>query len=202
MIEAAAIVLAGGKSTRMGTNKALIMVNEQRMLEAAVRNLSKEFPQVLISANDNTYEELGVTVFSDIYRDFGPLGGIHAGLKYSSYHTNFFTACDMPFIDTRLALYMVESAKGFDAVVPRIGDYYQPLFAVYTKNCLDAVEDRILADRKKIISFYEQVKIRFVEQDELIRFGNPDTMFFNVNTPGDLQTAQAIAGREKNGPEI
>lgn len=202
MIEAAAIVLAGGKSTRMGTNKALIMVKEQRMLEAAVKNLSKAFPKVLISSNDNSYEDLGIPVFSDIYKDSGPLGGIHAGLRYSGYYTNFFTACDMPFLDSRLAIYMVESARGFDAVVPRIGDYYQPLFAVYTKNCLDAVEDRLIAGRKKITSFYEQIKIRFLELDELSKFGNPDTMFFNVNTPGDLQTAKAIAGRETNGPEI
>lgn len=202
MVEAAAIVLAGGKSTRMGTNKALIMVNEQRMLEAAVKSLSKVFPQVLISANDKSYEDIGSPVFSDFYKDSGPLGGIHAGLKYSGYYTNFFSACDMPFIDTKLARYMVESAKGFDAVVPRIGDYYQPLFAVYTKNCIDAIEDRILAGRNKITSFYEQVKIRFLELDELAKFGNPDTMFFNVNTPGDLQTAKAIAGRETNGPEI
>lgn len=201
MIEAAAIVLAGGKSTRMGTNKAMIMVKEQRMLEGAVENLSKAFPQVLISANDNFYEDLGVPVFADVYRESGPLGGIHSGLKNSGYHINFFTACDMPFIDTRLALYMVESSKGFDAVVPKIGDYYQPLFAVYTKSCIDAIEDKILAGRNKITSFYQQIKIRFLEEDELIKFGNPDTMFFNVNTPGDLQTAKAIAGREINGPE-
>lgn len=201
MIEAAAIVLAGGKSTRMGTNKALIKVKEQRMLEAAVKSLSEEFPQVLISANDNSYEDFGVPVFSDIFKNSGPLGGIHAGLKYSGYYTNFFTACDMPFIDTRLALYMVEAAKGFDAVVPRIGDYYQPLFAVYTKNCLDAVEERMFAGRKKITSFYDLIKIRFIENDELMKFGDPDTMFFNVNTPGDLQTAKAIVGRETNGSE-
>lgn len=199
MIEAAAIVLAGGKSTRMGSDKALIMVNEQRMLEATVKHLSKLFPKVLVSASDNTYEDIGVPVVSDLYKASGPLGGIHAGLNYSDYYTNFFCACDMPFVDTNLARYMVESVKGFDAVVPKIGDYYQPLFAVYTKNCIEPIENRIMAGRNKISSLYEQIKTRFLELDELTKFGNPDTMFFNVNTPDDLQTAKDMAGRHKDG---
>lgn len=199
MLEAAAVVLAGGKSTRMGEDKALLNVTGRRMLEGTVRLLSAVFTEIFISANDNSYDDLNIKVIPDDFKGSGPLGGIHAALKYSTHHTNFFTACDMPFIDIRLAVYLIDQVEGYDAVVPRMGNYYQPLFAVYTKECLQAVENRIQAGKNKITSFYDDIKIKFVDTDELRKFGNPDELFFNVNTPGDLELAKSIAGRKHDG---
>lgn len=201
MLEAAAVVLAGGRSTRMGEDKALLKVTGRRMLEGAVRRLCGVFSEILISANDNAYEDLKIKIIPDEFQGSGPLGGIHAGLKHSRHRINFFTACDMPFIDVRLAVYLVNLAGSCDAVVPRMGDYYQPLFAVYTKDCLQAVESRIQAGRNKITSFYDDIKIKFVDFDQLRQFGNPDEIFFNVNTPGDLELAKSIAGRKADGTE-
>lgn len=199
MIEAAAIILAGGKSTRMGRNKAFVRVKEHKMLEGAIRVLAGEFPEIIISANDDSFDDLNVKTVPDIFPGSGPLAGIHAGLRASSFHTNFLVACDMPFVDLRLALHMVKSADGYDVVVPRLGDYYQPLFAVYTKNCLTAVENRLKLGQNKVISFYPDVKTRFAGFEEIKLFGDPEKIFFNVNTPVDLDLAKVMAGREKDG---
>lgn len=202
MLTAAAIVLAGGKSTRMGKNKALLEIKEQRMLEGIVSKLTGHFSEIIISANDSAYEDLGIKTVRDIYTDCGPLGGIHAGLRESRHHVNFLIACDMPFVNIELANYMVNVSEGYDAVVPKMGEYYQPLFAVYTKNCLPVIEKKLEQGRNKITSFYHDVKLKFVEVDEIERYGNKETIFFNVNTPADLEAAKVMAGRNENGQEI
>lgn len=199
MLKATAVILAGGKSSRIGQNKALLKVGENRMLEEAVKILSGEFDEILISANDDSYKDLNRRVIHDIHKNLGPLGGVHATLQQSRHHTNFFTACDMPFMDVRLAVYLISLVEGYDAVVPKIGEYYQPLFAVYTKNCLPAVENLIHNGRRKLSAFYDNVKVKFVNLEELRKFGNPDVMFFNINTPLDIELAKHIAGRKQNG---
>jgi len=202
MTKAAAIILAGGKSSRMGKNKALITVKDCRMLEGIIRELTGEFREIIVSANDNTYDELGIRTVRDIFPGRGPLGGIHAGLTASGHDINFLVACDMPFINVELAVYMAGLADGYDAVVPQIGSYYQPLFAVYTRNCLKAIDDRLVRGDFKITSFFPDVRTRFVCPDEIGRFGNPEKLFFNVNTPVDLKTAKSMAGRDGFGPEV
>ncbi|MHB9093204.1 MAG: molybdenum cofactor guanylyltransferase [Eubacteriales bacterium] len=202
MSGAAAIVLAGGKSTRMGKDKALIVVQRDKMLAGVICLLSKEFSEIIISASDNLYGELGLKTVPDIYPGRGPLGGIHAGLRASSYDVNFVVACDMPFINTRLAAYMVDAAPGYDIVVPRLGDYYQPLFAVYTKNCLPAIERQLNQGRNKITTFYPGMKTRFVEPEEIEKYGDPNELFFNVNTPVDLEMAKGMAGRKLDGSKV
>jgi len=202
MIEAAAIILAGGKSSRMGENKALVRVTEYKMLEGIIQVLRPEFAEIILSANDDCYAAFGLKTVQDSYKNRGPLSGIHAGLKASGFFTNFFAACDMPFTDVRLARYMAEIVPGFDAVVPKIGEYYQPLFAVYTRNCLQAIEKQLKAGRNKITSFFGDVRIRFISIDEITKFGEPEKLFFNVNTPVDLHQAKVMAGREGNGPEV
>ncbi len=202
MLEAAAVILAGGKSTRMGRNKALVKIKEHKMLEGIARVLSDEFPEIIISANENLFESLGIKTVPDIFPGCGPLAGIHACLKASSYHVNLLVACDMPFVNLRLAAYMVKLAAGYDAIVPAMGDYYQPLFAVYTKNCLTIIENQLRQGPSKVTSFYPKVKTRFVGTEEIRKFGDPERIFFNVNTPIDLDLAKVMAGREQNGPEI
>jgi len=193
MLEAAAVVLAGGKSTRMGRDKALVRVTENRMLEGAVKALAPEFPEIIISANGSYHNIPGTRVIPDTMPGRGPLGGIYSCLAESGHQVNFMAACDMPFIDARLAAYLVSLIPGNDAVIPRIGEYYQPLFAVYTKKCLPAIETSLKGGRNKIISFYPNVRARFVSPDEIRQFGDPDRIFFNVNTPGDLDRAQKMA---------
>lgn len=202
MSQATAIILAGGKSSRMGRDKALLRVKDDNMLEEAIRVLAGGFDEILVSANDRSYDSLKIKTIPDVYPGRGPLAGIHAGLRVSAHDVNFVVACDMPFIDVRLALYMLELVVGYDVVVPKMGDYYEPLFAVYTKNCLAAIEDQLKAGRNKTSAFYSKVKVRFVDRNDLERFGHSDCLFFNVNTPVDLKKAQHMMGRRENGSQV
>lgn len=200
MSQATAIILAGGKSSRMGTDKALIKVNDDNMLESAVRALDGGFSELIVSANNKSYDSLGIKTVSDIFPGRGPLAGIHACLLASGNDLNFVVPCDMPFIDVKLALYMVELADGFDVVVPKIGDYYEPLFAVYNKSCLPAIEAHLKAGRNKVTMLYtnSELKIRNVTKAEIEKFGHSENIFFNVNTPVDLEKAKNMAGRKEN----
>ncbi|WP_418792053.1 molybdenum cofactor guanylyltransferase [Phosphitispora sp. TUW77] len=193
MLEATAVVLAGGKSTRMGRDKALIRVTENRMLEGVVKVLAPEFPEIIISSNASSHNIPGTRIIPDTVFGQGPLGGIYTCLKDSGHQVNFVVACDMPFIESRLAVHLVSLAPGYDAVIPRMGGHYQPLFAVYTKKCLPAIETSLNNGRNRIVSFYSKINSRFVGPDEIRQFGDLDMMFFNVNTPGDLNIAQKMA---------
>lgn len=203
MAQATAIILAGGKSTRMGTDKALIRVKDDSMLEGAVRALAGGFNEIIVSANNRTCASAQVKIVADVIPGRGPMSGIHAALLASANDINFVVPCDMPFINVRLALYMVELASGFDVVVPRIGDYYEALFAVYMKNCLPLIEEYLISGRNKVSTLYSNsaLRIRCVEESEIEKFGNAESLFFNVNTPVDLQRAKKIAGRKDNGSE-
>lgn len=199
MLNAAALILAGGKSSRLGRDKAFERVNQYGMLENAIITLSACFPEIIVGANDEAYSVLGRKVVPDHYPGRGPLGGIHAVLKASSFETNFLVACDMPFINVDLAKYLVSLAPGYDAVVPRLGVYFQQLFSVYNKSCLPAVEQQLESGRNKVAVFFEQVNVRFVEGAEIEKFGSLDKIFFNVNTGDDLQRAKIMAKEEDHG---
>ena len=199
MVNAAALILAGGKSSRLGRDKAFERVNQYGMLENAIITLADCFPEIIVGANDEAYGSLGKKVVPDYYAGRGPLGGIHAVLKASSFETNFLVACDMPFINVDLALYLVSLASGYDAVIPRQGVYFQQLFSVYNKSCLPAVERQLESGRNKVASFFEQVNVRFVEVTDLQQFGSPDKIFFNVNTGDDLLRAKVLAKENNNG---
>ncbi|GAW92030.1 molybdenum cofactor guanylyltransferase [Calderihabitans maritimus] len=202
MLKASGVVLAGGKSSRMGTNKALLAVHGQTMIEHVVEEMRKAFREVIIVTNEpHLYSGLGVRVITDLIPGLGPLSGIHAGLTASSYEYSFVTACDMPFIDHRLAAYLVQEAPGYDVVVPQKGDYLEPLHAVYSKACIAPIkmclENRIF----KIIAFYPAVKVKFVGIERMRPLADLEKVFFNVNTPQELVHAREMAKGEKHGPK-
>ncbi|MBE3581881.1 MAG: molybdenum cofactor guanylyltransferase [Thermoanaerobacteraceae bacterium] len=193
-MKAGGIALAGGKSSRMGTNKALLSVGRETMLGTIVSVLKSLFPETLVVTNEpELYRDLGVKLVGDIFPGMGPLGGIHAGLVVSSFWHNFVVACDMPFLEPGLIAYMLEQAEGYDVVVPRLGGYLQPLHAVYSKGCLPAIEDCLRKGVTKIIAFYPEVRVRYIEGEVLQRHGDPAEIFFNINTPADLEWARSRA---------
>lgn len=149
------IVLAGGKSSRMGANKAFIEFGGKRLIETTVDCLKALFPEVLIIANDPPlYAYLGVKVASDLIPDSGSLGGIYTGLSTASHPACFFVACDMPFLNAELIKLLVREAEGWDAVVPRVRGELQPLHAVYAKSCLPLMKESIDASVLKIARFF------------------------------------------------
>ncbi|AKX95016.1 putative molybdenum cofactor guanylyltransferase [Moorella thermoacetica] len=186
-MKAGGIILAGGKSSRMGTNKALLPVGAKTMIETIISVLRPLFPEIIVVTNEpELYQHLEVRLVKDIIPAKGPLSGIHAGLSVSPYKYNFVVACDMPFIEPKLISYMVEHADGYDVVVPRAGEYLEPLHAVYSKNCIPFIEDCLKKNVTKIIAFYPEIRLYCLDVEVLRRFGDVTRMFFNLNTPADL----------------
>lgn len=187
------IVLAGGKSSRMGFNKALIEFGGRRLIEATVDCLAALFPEVLIIANDPPlYAYLGRKVVPDLIPESGSLGGIYTGLSVASHPTSFFAACDMPFLNADLITLLVHEAEGWDAVVPLVGGELQPLHAVYAKTCLPFMKEAIGGGVLKIARFFPKVKVKIIEEPAL-RAVDPHLLgFMNVNTPLELERAEAI----------
>lgn len=186
-----AIVLAGGKSSRMKTNKALLSLGEKTMIEGIIDKLRDLFPEIILVTNTpEEYRFLGLPMVGDVFQQVGPLAGLHAGLLAASSPHVFAVACDMPFLNLELIRYMQEQMDGYAVVVPRLGELIEPMYAIYSKECLAPIERKLQAGEHKIISFYDSVPVRYIDQEEIEQFGSASEIFFNVNTPEEYREAQ------------
>ena len=134
-------------------------------------------------------------IVSDIYPGKGSLGGIYTGLAASDSFYNLAVACDMPFLNQGLLRYMIEVAENFDLVVPRLGNIIEPLHAVYSKGCLAPIQCLLEQDELQIFKFFHEVKVRYIETDEIERFDPDHLSFFNINTEADLKRARELSKR-------
>jgi molybdopterin-guanine dinucleotide biosynthesis protein A len=195
-METTGIILAGGLSSRMQQNKAFIKVGNQQIIKRIQKELQTVCTDLMIVTNTpEEYLNLGIPTVVDIIPRKGPLSGVHAGLVNSKDYYNLVVACDMPFISQRLAEYLLERVPGYAAAVARIGGRPQPLFAVYSKACIEPIEQFLHADRRSITRFVEEQKnLLWVEEAsvEALALGNPNTLFLNVNTPQDWAEAQDL----------
>lgn len=202
MFQATGVILAGGKSKRMGTDKAFLDVGREAMIRRVAEELAKLFAELLIcGGEEETGKRLGLRVITDLIKGGGPLSGIHAALHGAKYGQSLVVACDMPFVSAPLAQYMIRQAEGYDVAVPRHGIHLQPLFAVYSKSCSKVVEESLHAGRYKIIDLYPRVRVNYVNEENLRAIANIDTAFFNINTPAELARAREMAGKEEKNQE-
>jgi len=198
--EATAIVLAGGRSTRMGQNKALLPLKGRPLIGHIIGVLREIFQEILIVSNQvEIYKDMRVKVIPDLVPGKGPLSGIHSGLFHSSTWYNFLVACDMPFLDQEFILYLLERSRGFEALIPSFRDRLQPLHAVYTKGCLPVVESFLIRTPGgiKVEEIFPHLKVFFLKVETLDRHWDFEKIFFNINTPEDLKKAQKMAEGEK-----
>ena len=184
-------VLAGGQSSRMRTDKALIALNGRTLLEQALENLSKIASEVWILGSREKFGQFG-TVIEDEFPGHGPLGGIHAALRTSRQDLNLILAVDMPFVEVRFFEYIAKEAQRSAAVVtvPRAGGGWQPLCAVYRRKFAEIAEPALRAGKNKIDPLFGQVPVRVVEEPELNEHDFAIEMFRNLNTPEDLSAAR------------
>jgi len=187
----AGVVLAGGKSSRMGRDKASLRWDDSDLLHTVLDRLAAVCPELIVVSNvPRALKRRGVLVVSDSYPGCGPLAGIHAGLLAMGAEYGFFAACDMPFLSSAAIARIVDAAAGWDAAVPYIDGYYHPLHAVYHKRCLPHIEQILAAGDYRVLSFYPQVRLRRISVDEL-RPADPDLRTLcNINTPEELATAR------------
>lgn len=193
MLDAAAIILAGGKSSRFYGNKALAEISSQRLIDRVAHKLKNIFPLLILVTNaPEEYRGLAMDVISDLVPGRGPLSGIHAGLVASPYSLNYVAGCDMPFISGELGAYLVGRAgPEDDAVVPFVNGYVEPLSAVYRKTCIPLVEALLFAKKPKVAALYDQARVKYVREEEIVIFGGAGC-FFNINTREDLNKALEI----------
>lgn len=184
-------ILAGGKSSRMGTDKSFVLFQGRPMIELVlerVHGLGDE--TILITNKPEAYAHLGVPMYGDVYPDHGSLGGIFTAVHYASHPYTLVVACDMPWLNRPLLAYMLALRETADIVVPRWEQYPEPLHAIYHKNCLPAIEENLKAGRLKITGFFGRVAVRFVERQEIEQFDENGRSFANLNTPEELQNSE------------
>ena len=196
-------VLAGGQSKRMGQDKAFLEVGGRRVIERVLATVSPLTDDLFISTNSpEQYAEFGLPLIADIYPDKAALGGIYSVIQAARYSSVLVVACDMPFLNTALLKYLIELAPLADVVAPVV-EPPQPetMHAVYGKRCLPAIEPRLLANKLRIIGFFDDVSVRYVERADIARFDPHFYSFVNMNTPSEWQSVRELAARLDAGVE-
>ncbi|HUV08142.1 MAG TPA: molybdenum cofactor guanylyltransferase [Spirochaetia bacterium] len=190
-VRTSAIILAGGQGTRFNSrDKALIDFGGISLLDRRLALLSPLCSAIIVVTNDPSgYGPGNYRIVRDVETGVGPLMGLYTGLASSRTVFNFVTACDMPFLNERLFLLMRDYSLYFDAVIPRMGPFTEPLFAFYSRGCLGAIEKTLEKRERRINSFFNLVRIRYVDEPEL-RSCDPElASFININTETDLKDA-------------
>jgi molybdopterin-guanine dinucleotide biosynthesis protein A len=147
---------------------------------------------IVLAQGAEAPSSLPARVVGDIYPHKGPLGGIYSGLVASRSFYSLVVACDMPFLNSDLLRYMSGLCSGFDVGIPMIGDYMEPLHAIYSQNCLEPIERQLKRGRLKVGDFFPAVRVRYVGGEEIDRFDPEHLSFFNINTKADLKRAREI----------
>lgn len=193
-IQTTAAILAGGQSTRMGVDKAFVNVSGQPLVERVLARVEGLADETLISANQpDAFAHLGLPVYPDILPGKAALGGIYTAISKARGEHVLVVAVDMPFLNRDLLAYLLSLREGYDVVAPRLDGYPQATHAVYGKACLDPIRRKLDVDRLKIIGFYDEVRVRYVDEDEMRPFDPDLRSLVNVNTPADLSDAQRLS---------
>jgi molybdenum cofactor guanylyltransferase len=184
-------VLAGGKSSRMGQDKAFMQLGGRTLLEQALQRLQAATGSASIVGSAKKFAAFG-SVVEDLYPECGPLAGIQAALAGARTELNLITAVDMPFLQPDFLKYLIARARASEAVVvvPRVGGGLQPLCAIYQKNFARVAERSLRAGQNKVDSLFSEVQTLVIEQAELERNGFTEEMFRNLNTDQDWQEAK------------
>lgn len=186
------VILSGGENSRMGANKAFVVMDGERLIDRTLKIFKGLFREVIVVTNAPLdYLDLDVTIVTDIYPGKKALGGIYTGLFYATGPHVFVAACDMPYLNPRFMAWMMQQAPAYDIVVPQSPDGIEPLHAIYAKSCLPPMKRRIIQDRLKVTGFYNGMKYLTIS-DSILKTFDPDRrMFINVNTPADLDRLYA-----------
>lgn len=191
MLAGTAVILAGGKSSRMGFDKQNIKLNGKLLIEQQIEILSKLFSEVIIVTNKpEHYKSYNCTLVCDELKDFGPLGGIHAGLRISKSQFSYFVACDMPNINQNYIVHMLNIignfSNGHQAVVTSFGNWLEPFNAFYSKDLIPVIEQAYLDGNIKIGSVLAKAHIHYIAEEEARSYSPDWSMFANINTQEDL----------------
>lgn len=219
-----AIILAGGKSRRMGRDKAFLEFDGKMLIERVIERVRSMSDDIIIVCNDvEAYAKFGERMVTDVIPGKGSLGGLYSGLLAVKQEYALAVACDMPFLNESLLRHLISLAPGFDVVIPHAHDLssvtprssqtvnprqgtvqpsanqplakekdLHPMHAVYSRNCLPAIEKHMQTDDLRLIGFLREVRTYIVEADQVNRFDPRHLSFFNANTPEDYELARSL----------
>ncbi len=194
-----AIILSGGLNTRMqGLNKIFLELHGDTFLQRLLNILQPLFSEVLlVTRKPELYQDMHVSIVQDIYQIRSALTGIHAGLFHAQCAQAFVTACDTPLLQPALIKILVQNWNSLcQVVVPKNGELFEPLCALYSRQCLPWIEDLLHREQVKISNLFSLVQTRPIPV-ELLRNADPDLLsFFNVNKPQDLCRAEKLLKKQ------
>lgn len=190
-----ALILAGGKSSRVSsTYKALLQLGGKCVIERIISLLSGQFEEVIIIADEiQRYADLGLEVLIDLMPGKGPLVGLYTGLVNSPSPYNFVVACDMPFLNPDLIEVMKKAIRPEDDVlIPRVQERLHPLHAIYSRNCLPVIKAKIGRGNFSMHSLLPDLRVRYLEEEEIRAICRPEIALFNLNTDQDVEEARKL----------
>lgn len=203
------VINAGGKSSRMGIDKAFADIGGKPMIQRIIEQTAGLGDQIIVANSPEQYARFGLPTVPDVLPEKGALGGVYTCIHAATRQYALVTACDMPFVNRPLFEYMMSLAPEFDAVVPRIAPTptpaplgegsgvgvgvkpeAEPLRAIYSKACLEPIRRALDAGQMRVVSFFPGLRLRWVEEDEIKRFDPELLSFLNCNTPEELEVTR------------
>jgi molybdopterin-guanine dinucleotide biosynthesis protein A len=181
------VILVGGKSRRMGRDKAFLKVAGIPMFERVLEVFRENFSRIILTGDRRErFASYNLPIHEDIYPG-SALGGLYTGLVRAETEHVFVCPCDVPFPSGRVIRYLCSLAAGYDAVVPTTAKGFEPLFAVYSRNCLKPMQDQLVSSNFCVYDFYPRVNVRYVREQELEPLDATGYAFINLNTPEEYE---------------
>ncbi|WP_404452792.1 molybdenum cofactor guanylyltransferase [Virgibacillus necropolis] len=187
------VILAGGHSTRMGTNKALLPLHNRTVIEHIADEMKSISDEIVINSNDaSLFSYLGLPIVEDRYKDQGPLAGIEAILSQVDSDVFLISACDTPFVNQQVYLYLLEQLEGFDAVIPIHKEKMHPLSGVYCRNIVNKLQSQLDSGERKVKLLFEHIHVKYVDEFPGIPYKELEKHFFNMNNPVQYEEAKRL----------
>jgi molybdopterin-guanine dinucleotide biosynthesis protein A len=183
MIQATALILAGGISIRMkNINKALLWYNGKQFIEIALDKVKCFNERLIIAQKSDQYIYPDSSTLADLYPGRGPLCGIYTGLKEAKNEISVVLSIDTPFLEPKLLVHLAELCELYDAVVPKKKEYYQPLCAAYSQKCIPSIKNALDRGINKTNEIFDFLNIYYISEEEVNEFGDYENIFRNINT--------------------
>jgi len=182
------IILAGGKSERMGKDKGLMDWKGKPLVQYSIEALRQFCDHIIISTNNDEYARFGFPLIKDEYPNIGPMGGLHAGLKASKSEHHIILSCDMPLVDAEIIRLLLTGSENYQAVVPVVDGRLIPVCAYYHWSALPLLEREIRAGLHKTVLFLQRLRVK----ELLIRSRGLQNKFVNINTIEDFEFLESL----------
>ncbi|MCX6012307.1 MAG: molybdenum cofactor guanylyltransferase [Chloroflexi bacterium] len=189
------IILAGGKGSRLGQEKASLIFGEKSLISRVIDLVLPLHTEIIVVFSQSQKEiepNLNAKIVRDIFADKGALGGVYTGLTTSNTPYNLIVACDMPFLKLDLLKYMVKVAEGYDIAIPRVDNNVEPLHAIYSKCCVNTIETMFNQGELRVSNLLQRVKVRYIDEQEFNKYDPEHISFFNINNKNDLDKANKL----------